>query len=200
MALVRSILLVDGENLVMRYQAMLKKTGRKPKANVLHKVDTYVWTSDFGQTKIIRTDLVRINYYTSMVGDDDAVSAVKEELSKIIYTGIGDFYGSCQLYPRVFKKLKQSTKSRLVDINIVIDAMRHAYSDDVDVVYVFSGDGDFVNLVEDIARSGKRVCVAAFSSGLERRLVTSVDRFVLLDDFFFESAEIAGEAVPAVTN
>jgi uncharacterized LabA/DUF88 family protein len=65
--------------------------------------------------------------------------------------------------------------------------MRHAYTGAVEIVYLFSGDGDFVELVEDIGRSGTRVCVAAFSSGVEPRLSVVADRFYLLDDLFFEA-------------
>ena len=185
MALVRSILFVDGENITMRYQALLE-SGRIPKATVKHNQDVYVWTSELGYKGVIDTDILRINYYTSMVGDDDAVTKIKNELGALQYDDPRSFYGKCQLFPRVFKKPKKSTKSRLVDINIVIDVMRHSYSNAVDVVYLFSGDGDFVHLVEEVARSGKKICLAAFSSGLEPRLASAVDRFVLLDDFYFE--------------
>ncbi len=199
MALVRSILFVDGENLTMRYQALVA-SGRTPMASVKHEPDVYVWTSDLGDRSVIDTDLIRINYYTSMVGDDDAVAKVRDEVSSLRYCMHGDFYGACQLYPRVYKKPKKSTKSRLVDINITIDVMRHSYANAIDVVYLFSGDGDFVNLVEEVARSGKKVCLAAFSSGLEPRLVSAVDRFVLLDDFYFEpiQQEPAAIAVPSI--
>ncbi len=187
MALVRSILFVDGENLPMRYQALVA-SGRTPRPSVKHCPNVYVWTSDLGHRDVIDTDLIHINYYTSMVGDDHAVAKVRDEISALRYSAIGDLYGLCQLYPRVYKKPKKSTKSRLVDINITIDVMRHSYANAVDVVYLFSGDGDFVNLVEEVTRSGKKVCLAAFSSGLESRLVSSVDRFVLLDDFYLEPA------------
>lgn len=194
MALVRSILLVDGENLTMRYQAMLA-AGRIPKVGVKHFSDVYVWPPSLGGTQIINTDLIRINYYTSVVADHDGVNKVKSDISALTYQGAGDYYGICQLLPRIYKKSKKSTKSRLVDINITIDAMRHAYSNAVDVIYLFSGDGDFLHLVEEIARNGRKVCLAAFSSGLEPQLASSVDRFTLLDDFFFEA--IASEAEPA---
>jgi uncharacterized LabA/DUF88 family protein len=193
MALVRSIVLVDGENLTMRYQALLS-AGRKPKERVAHKQDVYVWNTDLHERAIIDTDVLRINYYTSMVGDDDLIKETESEIARLKYYCSGDLYGYCQLLPRIYKKQKKSTKSRLVDINIVIDAMRHAYSDAVEVVYLFSGDGDFAHLVEEIARSGKKVCLAAFSSGLEPKLAYKVDRFILLDDFYFEPVSTEGSS------
>ena len=160
-----------------------------------HSPDVYVWQSSLGGTAIINTDLIRINYYTSVVADEDGVNKIRSEIADLTYHVNGDFYGSSQLLPRVYKKPKKSTKSRLVDINITIDAMRHAYSNAVDVIYLFSGDGDFVHLVEEIARSGRKVCLAAFSSGLEPRLASSVDRFAVLDDFYFEA--VAHQVPPA---
>jgi uncharacterized LabA/DUF88 family protein len=146
----------------------------------------YVWTADIAHARFFRTDILRVNYYTSMVGADEKLAGVRDEISRLIFSlGAGHLYGYCQLYPRVYKKLRASQKSRLVDINIVIDMMRHCYTDAVDVVYLLSGDGDFVHLVEEIARSGKQVCLGAFSSGLEPRLRSSVDQFYSLDDVFF---------------
>ena len=200
MALVKSILLADGENLSMRYQSLIE-AGRIPKPTNVHIRDVFVWQPDWGSLRpLINTDVLRVNYYTSMIGDDDAVQSVCDEISRQSYSGSGDFYGPCQLFPRVYKKPKKSTKSRLVDINITIDAMRHAYSDAVDVVYLLSGDGDFLHLVEDLARSGKKVCVGAFTSGLEPRLRTSVDRFVLLDDIFFQPISSGPESVASPTS
>lgn len=193
MALVKSISFVDGENLTMRYQALLKD-GRTPHTGVVHRPDVFVWNPYIARP-VIDTDMIRINYYTSMVGDDDAVTALRELIAAQRFHGHADYYGPCQLHPRVYKKPQKSTKSRLVDINIAIDSMRHAYTRAVDVVYLFSGDGDFVELVEDIGRSGTRVCVAAFSSGLDARLRLVADRFYLLDDLFFAAAPAPGQSV-----
>lgn len=186
MALVKSIAFVDGENLTIRYQSLLKD-GRKPRQDTVHIPDIFVWQPEIGRP-IIDTDMIRINYYTSMVGDDDAIASTRETIAAQKYDGQGDYYGYCQLYPRVYKKPRKSTKSRLVDINITIDVMRHANTDAVDVVYLFSGDGDFVELVEEVGRSGKKICVAAFSSGLDPRLRVVADRFILLDDLYFAPA------------
>ena len=134
MALVKSIVFVDGENLAFRYQALVA-AGRIPQAGVVHIPDIFVWQSAIGRPAI-DTDLIRINYYTSMVGDDTALARVKGQIASNRYSGHGDYYGSCQLTPRLYKKPSQSRKSRLVDINITIDIMRHAYTHAVDVVYL----------------------------------------------------------------
>ena len=139
--------------------------------------------------------------YTSKVGDDDSVAALREKIACNWHHMAGDFFGPCQIHPRVYKKAQKSKKSRLVDINIVIDVMRHASMDAVDVVYLFSGDGDFVDLVEEVGRSGKRICVAAFSSGLDPRMRVMPDRFTLLDPLYFQPdpPPLVVPATPTVT-
>jgi uncharacterized LabA/DUF88 family protein len=186
MALVKSILFVDGENLTIGFQSMIDEQGRTPLPQVVHRRDVFVWNRQFNGEGIagINTDILRVNYYTSAHGDDPTVNAVREEIASNRYNVHGDFYGSCQLHPRVYKKEARSRKSRLVDINITIDVMRHAYTDAVDVIYLFSGDGDFLELVAEVARRGKKICLGAFSSGLEPRLRSAVDRFILLDNLF----------------
>ena len=65
---------VDGENLVLRYQDMLK-VGHTPKETVVHEPDSFVWSPDV--TLWTDMDLVRVIYYTSVVGDSDRVAAVE---------------------------------------------------------------------------------------------------------------------------
>lgn len=65
--------------------------------------------------------------------------------------------------------------------------MRHCYRDDVDVVYLISGDGEFLHLVEEVSRSGKKIVVGAFSSGLEPPMRSTVDRCFLFDDLYSQS-------------
>src|SRR5437762_13125294 len=121
MALVKGVLLVDGENLVMRYQAMLKD-GRQPADGVVHWPDVFVWHHKLPSD--VRVDLLRIMYYTSVVGAEDKISEISEFIAQHLYHGRVSYYGPCQLYPCVYKKPAQSTKSRLVDINIAIEVMR----------------------------------------------------------------------------
>jgi uncharacterized LabA/DUF88 family protein len=184
-ALVPTILFVDGENLTIRYQALLKE-GRVAKPSVVHIPDVYVWQPDLSSSGIIGTDVLRINYYTSLVGDDGLLAETEARIAGQRYRGHGDLYKGCQIYPRVYKKPARSNKSRLVDINITIDVMRHCYGRGIDVIWLFSGDGDFVALVEEAARSGTKVGVAAFSSGLEKRLSRTADDFFSLDELYFQ--------------
>jgi uncharacterized LabA/DUF88 family protein len=187
MALVKTILFVDGENLTLRYQAMLAE-GYKPHDHIVHIPDVFVWSNNIATalTPEIDTDVFRINYYTSVVGTYERIEEIRANIARCKYEQAGNYYGESQITPHVFKKPVQRAKSRKVDINIAVDVMRHAYTDDADVIYVFSGDGDFLDLFRDVMRRGKRLCVGAFSSGLHPEIRHSVDRYIQLDWAFFE--------------
>lgn len=63
--------------------------------------------------------------------------------------------------------------------------MRAALSTPVDVICLISGDGDYLPLIQEVTRTGKRIYVAALSSGLNPQLIRSVDSFLNLDPLFF---------------
>lgn len=180
----KTIVLIDGENLVFRFQAMIE-SGRIPLETVTHFQDLFVWSPSLADYFL--KEVIRVWCYTSAVGDPNAIQKIGEEISAIPYHyGHGEYIDDGALVPRVFKKERQSQKSRLVDIHIAIDAMRHSFSEAVDQILFFTGDGDFFALFDDIMRRGKTVHVGSFSSGLDSRIPTLVDRFIDLDPLFFE--------------
>ncbi len=175
---------VDGENLVFRYQESVCR-GAKPKEEVVHVQDTFVWHPRM--TQLSHMFVRRVNYYTSSIGDDEKITGVRTEIAKTIFRSYqteSSYTG--QIVPHVYKKLKNSQKTRTVDINISVDSMRHAHQQDVDLIILASGDGDFLPLIEEIMRQGKQVYSMAFRSGLDESLTRNVDEFILLDDIFFE--------------
>jgi uncharacterized LabA/DUF88 family protein len=189
----RIAMFADGENLVFRFQDMVA-AGRTPLKCVVHERDCYVWSPLLiWNPSIPDCQLVtRIHYYTSVAGAEQRVTEVRDQLSAIQYTCYPDAtnYGvmhRAQLVPEVFKKPTQSRKSRNVDIQIVIDVMRAAHSDQFEQIHILSGDGDYLPLVKEVGHLGKQVRLSAFSSGLHPDLRGTVDRFTLLDDFYFET-------------
>ena len=70
----KTIILVDGENLVMRYQRMLSD-GNKPLKGVLHESDCFVWHPRI--FKDYKVDIVRVGYYTTVVGDDAKLNTIE---------------------------------------------------------------------------------------------------------------------------
>jgi uncharacterized LabA/DUF88 family protein len=177
----KSMIFVDGENLTYRFQAMVKD-GKTPRAAVEYQPDTFVWTN--GIVRHSAWHLIRVSYYTSVVGDEPKVRSVEEQLKAIQYNYSG---GSGFINPHVFKKQKRGDKTKSVDINLVTDILRHAYNESVDEVCILTGDGDYLPAIREVMRKGIRVYVGAFSSGLDGRLHTQSDEFIDLDPMYFEA-------------
>jgi uncharacterized LabA/DUF88 family protein len=179
------IAFIDGENLVMRYQAMVAE-GRIQKAGIIHIRDRFLWVS--GMTLWTSMDLIRVNYYACVVGTNDEAQAIAHQIGATTFTCQGEVYLSekARLLPHVHKKNSNSRKTKVVDIHLTVDAMRATCTMPVDGIFLASGDGDYEEPLAEIGRSGKQAYLAAFSSGLEERLKTHVKKFVDLDPMFFE--------------
>jgi uncharacterized LabA/DUF88 family protein len=170
----------DGENLVFRYQELLKSKRLPNTQVVVHEADAFVWSSQV--TLWTDMDLLRVTYYTSVVGDDQRVAQVEQRIANTRFScrasGAG-YTGSAQLIPRVHKKPAASRKTKVVDVDITMDVMRAAVDLPVDGIYLLTGDGDYLPLVREITRrTSKQVYLGAFSSGLADELRSSVDNFV----------------------
>jgi uncharacterized LabA/DUF88 family protein len=63
---------------------------------------------------------------------------------------------------------------------MTIDILSNTYRNNVDTIFLISGDGDYIPIVEEVMRYGKKVYVAALSSGLNRRLRIVPDMFMSL--------------------
>jgi uncharacterized LabA/DUF88 family protein len=183
----RLIAFADGENLVFRYQDMVKR-GAKPKSDVLHVPDLLVWHPKFTETFV--SDITRISYYQTCIGDEPKLTLAKQTIKDVRYTYTtenGSEGGtSGALIPRVFKKENKSAKTKSVDINLTVDMLRYTSNPQLDVLMLFSGDGDYLPLIEEVARTGKQVWVAAFSDGLNSSMKLAADEFFSLDEFCFE--------------
>jgi uncharacterized LabA/DUF88 family protein len=174
---------VDGENLVCRYQAMLGN-GRTAKPDVVHVPDRFVWHRD--TTRWSQLDLIRVSYYTSVTGTEQDVSALDSQISDTLFECYGsDLSATAKLLPRVHKKLKNSQKTKVVDVAITMDVMRAALTMPIDGIFLLTGDGDYLPLVRETGRSNKQVYLAAFSAGLSSSLKNNVEQFIDLDPLFF---------------
>lgn len=191
----RMMVFVDGENLVQRFQAMVDQ-GREPREDtgIVHEKDIYVWSP----TSTVKTGLnqvTRANYYTYAFGDDNKIRRVKDDI-KSLQSGqyrdprINWVGGSLlnTLYPVVFKK-ERGKKAKGVDIQLTVDILSNVYKDNVDSIYLISGDGDYKPVLEEAIRHGKHVYVAALSSGLNPELKFIADKFVDLDTYYFKQDE-----------
>lgn len=183
---------IDGENLVARFQTMVAK-GHVPNGWHVHIPDVFIWHHEITDISLFR--ISRLSYYQTVVGDEDKLNHVREQIRATKYYYHEDLkdqghiepYG--RLSPRIFKKASKGVKTKSVDINLTVDALRHANQPKWDVIWIFSGDGDYLPLVEEISRLGKQVWLSAFSSGLNPRLKHAADDFFSLDDVFFKPIE-----------
>jgi uncharacterized LabA/DUF88 family protein len=177
------IAFADGENLTCRYQEMLD-SGRKPSPEVVLVRDSFVWVPALTQWTAM--NLVRVLYYTSVVGDDTKVAEVSATIGQTRFRCVaGDMKGLATIIPRVHKKPSNSRKSKVVDIELTIDVMRAALTMPIDGIFLLSGDGDYLQLVREVTRSSKQIYVGAFSSGLSEALRHNAENFVDLDRLFF---------------
>jgi hypothetical protein len=178
----RWMLFVDGENLTCRAQEVAKNQSVSLPEGPFHLRDTFVWVPDFQGTRAIETHeglsvplqphAIRAHYYTSVVGDEEKIRGVKNDLFRMGFT------------PKVFKKSK-TRGSKAVDIALATDMLSHGHRDNYDVACLFAGDGDYIPLVEEVKRIGKVVYISFFQgSGLNEELALVSDTFAYFDEFF----------------
>ena len=160
--------------------------GRQANKGVAYVPDSFVWHA--GITRWTEMDLVRVSYYTSVVGDDEKVSEVVRKISATRFScKASGKIGSASIIPRVSKRPRGTRKEKTVDIAITMDVIRTALILPIDGIYLLSGDADYLPLIEEITRStAKQVYIGAFSSGLAAGLRTAGEHFIDLDAIFFE--------------
>jgi hypothetical protein len=112
----RMMAFVDGENLVARYQDMLKN-GRTRCDGVQHCVDTYVWVSHPGLSPIVPgwNYMIRATYYTYATGDNDFIHKVSEKIASLRPLASLELSITVldnRFYPCVFKKPKMRKRQR----------------------------------------------------------------------------------------
>lgn len=181
---IRTVIFVDGENVLSRYESM-KKDGWTPSGDVVHSPRRYLWTPRLANR--FKDSITRVNYYTAAVGCDETLEQLKVDISSQWFN-IKESTSSvpASLVPRVFKKAQNCNKTKSVDINLSTDMLRGAYMNGFDRAVILSGDGDYLPVIEDVMRTGKQVYIGAFTSGLNKGLIHAGDYFLNLDTMFFE--------------
>ena len=187
---------IDGENLVCRYQAMLA-LGRSPSDEVKHRRDIYAW--GLGTIHPGLNVVQRATYYTYAFGGHNVDQEVACEIQALNFTQDAPIGQSLavrlgnNLYPRVFTKPKDRS-GKGVDIQMTVDILSNTYQNNLDVIYLVSGDGDYEPLISECQRQGKLVFVAALTNGLSPRLPLVADRFINLDNYYFRELPAAPNA------
>jgi hypothetical protein len=176
------MLFVDGENLTLRAQELAKQNAVALDADPkCYLQDVFVWFPGWPPTRntiFSVSDLgTRAYYYASAVGDDPRILAVRQSLRALGFD------------PQVFKRPSGVAKSKGVDITLTKDVLSHAFQDHYDDAVIIAGDGDYVPLVEEVKRRGKRVHLGFFRGeglGLSEELRLAADRFTDLTAYFLE--------------
>lgn len=171
---------VDGENLVFRYQDMVRR-GYVPRDDQLfHEPDVAVWSPGF--THLARDhEILRVTYYTYVVGNENRLASVRDRLRALTFVKHSAYLLPNSLTPLVFKKDAQSRSGKGLDIRLCVDVLGHVYRGNTDAVLLMSGDGDYEPLIEEVLRAGVQVFLSAFSDGLNPCLRSIVDALYELD-------------------
>ncbi|MDQ3442532.1 MAG: NYN domain-containing protein [Chloroflexota bacterium] len=197
----RWMLFVDGENVTLRGQALAESRGIVLEPGPRFKRDVFLWLEHPWPARAalshelrgigVRGTAERAFYYTSMSGDDDAITDVRESLWALGFTG------------EVFKKQRKDIKAKGVDIALTKDLLSNAFLDNFDVAVVMTGDADYRPVIAELKRLGKMVCLMTFTEGgakVNRELKLSADFFIPVDDVFMHFRRRPQEAAGLSTS
>jgi len=192
------MLFIDGENFTFRAQEYAKAERLILERGPHYEPDVFVWMptahpekfwyycgpsdTDLSSQLALQAQGVRAHYYTSAVGSDEIRENVRAALWDLGFS------------PYVFKKDKQTSKTKGVDVTLTKDVLSHAYQNNYDAVFLVAGDGDYVPLVEEVKRRGKIVYVAFFGGGPEMGL--SPELRLVADRFFQLNAQVSATWTP----
>ena len=161
--------------------------------NVQYRKDIYAWS--FPTVLPGLNVVLRATYYTYAVGSLELIDEVASQIQSLRfrqYTVLGEHFTSAlvqTLYPRVFSKPKNRS-GKGVDIQMTVDVLTNVYQNNLDTVYLVSGDGDYAPLIHEAQRMGKQVIVAALSGGLSPKLRLIADGFIDLDNAYFQPLQL----------
>jgi len=178
----RMMVFIDGENLVFRFQEMDKINTRL--SGLFFEKDIFVWHPNTIKSTD-QLEILRATYYTYAVGDDLRINELNTNIKELTFQKDGRSALPNFLKPVVFKKNIKGIKNKGVDIKMAVDILSNVYNNNLDVVYLVSGDGDYLPVIKEILRHGKQVYLAAFSNGLNKKLLNYVDNYYCLDNVYF---------------
>jgi len=127
-------------------------------------------------------DLIRIYYYDGIVEpDEQEYKEQKKRFSKIKNID-GYDVRLCRL-TRTGENKSGPLKQKGVDVKLAIDMLSKAYQGDYDFALLVAGDNDFLDLVEAVKDSKKRVFGFYFRENVSDELLDSFDVKRAIDNF-----------------
>jgi uncharacterized LabA/DUF88 family protein len=130
-----------------------------------------------------RARLIRAYYYTAIV-EDQEVSPIRPLIDWLDYNGYSVVTKPAREYTDAMGRRRFKGN---MDIEIAVDMMQAAAY--VDHAILFSGDGDFVSLVEALQRKGVRVSVVSTVKSQPPMIADDLRRAA---DHYVELSELAG--------
>ncbi len=176
MDITRVMYFVDGENLAIRFGAVLKDACRTPASHVGYEPNVCVWSPELNEEG---KGVIRRHFYTSVPDDGVKIQKVQTLLKSL---GIEA--------PRVFRKDKTKGSKR-VDISLSTDMLVHATRRHYDIAVLVAGDEDYVPLVRAVQAEGARVHVWFVSSGISPALQEAADSYLDITDILCADGKAA---------
>ncbi|HKI56126.1 MAG TPA: NYN domain-containing protein [Trueperaceae bacterium] len=142
--------------------------------------NTRVNMAEFIEQLRVNRPLFRTYYYNATLTDDydeelrDGQQRFFESLRRIPYVTVR--------LGRLHRRQDGSLVEKGIDVALAVEALSLAYQDAYDAALLVSGDGDYVELVESIKRTGKHVECAMFKNQSAGILLEYVDIFQPLDE------------------
>ena len=130
----RMMIFIDGENLVCRYQAMLKK-GHTPRKEIFHEPDVAVWSPAYSSVSR-HHEILRATYYTYATGDETRIETVRSDIKAQQFNAHQMSELPRNLTPCVFKKEKKAVSGKGVDIQLCVDVLSHVYGGNADAIHL----------------------------------------------------------------
>ena len=108
-----------------------------------------------------------------------------------------------QIRSQFLKEIKRLSKQKLVcllpkanfDVEITMDMLKQ--KNNFDKFVLFSGDGDFANLIADLKKAGKTIIVIAGRKFLSGKLIKEASSFVTLERFMQRNKNVFYKANPS---
>lgn len=163
MDMARAMYFVDGENLAIRFGALMKSVGASAAPGVDYEKDVFVWTPNLNDDA---NGVIRKHYYTTAKDNGVDIPEIEGRLRNV---GIEA--------PRVFPR-NRSKGSKRVDISLATDMLVHATRRHYDIAVLVAGDEDYVPLVRAVQREGARVHVWFINSGISPALQAAADSYL----------------------
>lgn len=131
---------------------------------------------------LFRGDLLRIYYYDGRVEQNDPKFTSQEKY----FSKIRDIDG----YEVRFGRLKQTgenqsgpLKQKGVDVRLAVDMITKAYLNHYDFAIMIAGDDDFLDVVNAVKDTGKRVYGFYFPEHVSKDLMESWDASINIENF-----------------